>query len=203
MHVTLNMTTVLADLGRHEEALEKAQEAVRMLTRAERMGRAADPSLLSAAYHNLAVQQERLGATKGHVRSYRAAVLHARKGGTKSHPMASFMEAAYSNARSRSTQAYSVSAGSSRGLPPVQPPPRRKPHGGSRGGLGKPRVQTSPPRQAGPSLNLDDIYSGSVPAAAPGSVPVIPPIGQAAAEGGEEDALREHGPRSAESAQIG
>ena len=47
-------------------------------------------SLLSAAYHNLAVQQERLGSSKGHVRSYRAAVQQARKGGAKSQ-MASFM----------------------------------------------------------------------------------------------------------------
>ena len=81
VHVTLNMTTVLADLGRHAEALEKAQEAVRTLTKAERAGKPADASLLSAAYHNLAVQQERLGSSKGHVRSYRAAVQQARKGG--------------------------------------------------------------------------------------------------------------------------
>ena len=100
VHVTLNMTTVLADLGRHAEALEKAQEAVRTLTKAERAGKPADASLLSAAYHNLAVQQERLGSSKGHVRSYRAAVQQARKGGAKSQ-MASFMEQAYTHARQR------------------------------------------------------------------------------------------------------
>ena len=69
VHVMLNMTTVLADLGRHDEALEMAQEAVRTLTRAERAGKTTDSSLLSAAYHNLAVQQERLGSSKGHVRA--------------------------------------------------------------------------------------------------------------------------------------
>ena len=57
VHVKLNMTTVLADLGRHAEALEVAQEAVRTLVKQERLGKAVDASLLSAAYHNLAVQQ--------------------------------------------------------------------------------------------------------------------------------------------------
>ena len=81
VHVKLNMTTVLADLGRHAEALEMAQEAVRTLKRAEHTGKPMDSSLLSAAYHNLGVQQERLGSTKGHVRSYRAAIAEAKRGG--------------------------------------------------------------------------------------------------------------------------
>merc|ERR1739841_109942 len=42
VHVRLNMTTVLADLGRHGDALEMAQEAVRTLTRAERLGKITD-----------------------------------------------------------------------------------------------------------------------------------------------------------------
>ena len=76
------------------------------MTRAERAGKPTDASLLSAAYHNLAVQQERLGNKKGHVRSYRAAVLQARKGtsgGGKSQ-MTNFMEQAYSHARQRANQ---------------------------------------------------------------------------------------------------
>ena len=54
---------------------------MKTLTQNERMGKPADASLLSAAYHNLAVQQERLGHVRGQVRSYRSAVQQARKGG--------------------------------------------------------------------------------------------------------------------------
>ena len=60
VHVALNLTAVLADLGRHREALEMAHEAVEDLRRdAAERGEAPQASLLSAAYHNLAVQQER------------------------------------------------------------------------------------------------------------------------------------------------
>ena len=53
-------------------------QAVRGLQRAKRVGNLSDSSLLSAAYHNLAVQQERLGSSKGHVRSYHAAMVQVR-----------------------------------------------------------------------------------------------------------------------------
>ena len=121
VHMLLNMTTVLADLGRNADALEKAQDAVRMLAHSERSGRLVDPSLLSAAHHNLAVQQERLGIRNGSVRSYRAAVLHARKGGIKSQPMATFMEQAYTSARSRAVQPRALRGSL---LPPLQRPSR-------------------------------------------------------------------------------
>ena len=196
IHVTLNMTTVLADLGRHQEALEKAQEAVKTLTRAERAGKPTDASLLSAAYHNLAVQQERLGNKKGHVRSYRAAVLQARKthGGGAKTQMATFMEQAYSHARQRANQP--GSATSPVALPPVGPRgssssggmrgsggvgggSRHGTRGGSRqmgssmgssmgGGSGMGGGGRKPPPRAAaaPYVSLDDVYSGAVPAAA-------------------------------------
>ena len=218
VHVTLNMTTVLADLGRHAEALEKAQEAVRTLTRAERAGKPTDASLLSAAYHNLAVQQERLGNKKGHVRSYRAAVLQARKGtsgGGKSQ-MTNFMEQAYSHARQRANQPGGAPAqgagaqGAGGQLPPVRvsrsssrkgtPGPSPATHGRKGSGFG--------PRQpaAAPYVSLDDVYSGAVPAS---SVPIgavsgtqptlVPPPGTSPAAAGE----RRHAPRSAGTARIG
>ena len=232
VHVTLNMTTVLADLGRHAEALEKAQEAVRTLTRAERAGKPTDASLLSAAYHNLAVQQERLGNKKGHVRSYRAAVLQARKGtsgGGKSQ-MTNFMEQAYSHARQRANQPGGAPAqgagaqGAGGQLPPVRV--SRSSSGGPRssGGLGgsssrKGTPGPSPathgrkgsgfgPRQpaAAPYVSLDDVYSGAVPAS---SVPI-------GAVSGTQPTLvpppgtspaaageRRHAPRSAGTARIG
>jgi hypothetical protein len=184
VHVTLNMTTVLADLGRHGEALEKAQEAVRSLTRAERAGRPVDASLLSAAYHNLAVQQERVGNARGHVRSYRAAVLQARRGGGKSQSMASFMEQAYSHARTRANKSppllrTGASAPGVRGpsgrpaLPPIShaSQPRSKPRGAaSKGSL----------------VSVDDVYSGALP----NSPPPVPAIGA------------QHAPRGAGSATI-
>ena len=159
VHVKLNMTTVLADLGRHGEALEMAQEAVRALSRAERAGRVTDSSLLSAAYHNLAVQQERLGSTKGHVRSYRNAMLQARKAGA--HPMQNFMEQAYTHARQRAVTTTPAghgspvrgaegSSSSSGTLPPVG---RAATTGGSRtpklsglGGSGAPKHAYGAPR---------------------------------------------------------
>lgn len=222
VHVTLNMTTVLADLGRHAEALEKAQEAVRMLTRAERAGRPADPSLLSAAYHNLAVQQERLGHSKGHVRSYRAAVLHARKGGAKSQPMASFMEQAYTSARNRNVQHSSDPLGASTkgSLPPVLPPPARRANGStsvarlskSAAGVSSytDRPQSMPvPRKRMPgssgapaALNLDDVYAGSVGLAGPGALAPMPPIGSRPAPPTDAP-LDAHAPRSAEAATLG
>ena len=231
VHVTLNMTTVLADLGRHAEALEKAQEAVRTLTKAERAGKQTDSSLLSAAYHNLAVQQERLGSRKGHVRSYRAAVLQARKGpqGNKTQ-MASFMEQAYIHARMRASQPPATNPAAT-SLPPVgrgSSSSGTRLGGGTHGGAtrgargpGRSASSTSPSRSStsahrtsrpapapAPYVSLDDVYSGAVPAAA---VPV-------GAVGGVSPALvplpgsdnlsdgggeRRHAPRSAGSARIG
>lgn len=195
VHVTLNMTTVLADLGRHGEALERAQEAVRTLTHDQRAGKQTDASLLSAAYHNLAVQQERLGSSKGHVRSYRAAVQQARKSGNRT-PMANFMSQAYTHARQRAAQpAPEATGGAPAGLPPVRggsggPTSRRRGAAtASRGAAAHTpaaRAHTSHERRragggaaptgggaggapadggGGPFVSLDDVYSGAVPAA--------------------------------------
>lgn len=103
VHVSLNLTTVLADLGRHKEKLQTAQQAVKVLAlREETAGKRPDPSLVSAAYHNLAVQQERLGlgnSSSGYVRSYRTAIAEAKRGGAASSAMADFLEKAYSQAQ--------------------------------------------------------------------------------------------------------
>ena len=225
VHVMLNMTTVLADLGRHDEALEMAQEAVRTLTRAERAGKTTDSSLLSAAYHNLAVQQERLGSSKGHVRSYRAAMLQARKSGQKN-PMQNFMEQAYSHARQRATDpptpgdSSSARTNTTASLPPlgkkgeeeevVVRSCRRaaesaassgKPTYGSSLGR-RPQQQRQKPSAGGAYVSLDDVYQGNVPAstvpigAVGGATPIIPPPGTDG-EGGTR-----HAPRSAGSARI-
>ena len=101
VHAALNLTTVLADMGRHREALQMAQQAVRTLPRSAN-GRSADPSLLCAAYHNLAVQQERLGSTAGHMQSYRAALAQVRRtADAKDAQMVSFIEQAYVEAQAR------------------------------------------------------------------------------------------------------
>ena len=234
VHVKLNMTTVLADLGRHAEALEMAQEAVRMLTHAERVGKATDSSLLSAAYHNLGVQQERLGASKskskGHVRSYRAAMLQARRSGPN--PMQAFMEQAYTHARQRAVQprppldgspplgaAGKSDANNSKGsLPPVGP--RASASSAKLGGGSTPKYGSLVPRarssqaesrrraeqqrkQQAPYVSLDDVYSGTVPAAA---VPVGAVGGVAPAltppPGADYGAGKRHAPRSAGTARV-
>jgi hypothetical protein len=103
VHAALNMTSVLAELGRHREALDMAQQALRSVT-AVAAGRGEQPeaSLLCAALHNLAVQQERLGSMHGHVGTYRAAMLAARKGRDGlNDPMAAFLADTYEKARRR------------------------------------------------------------------------------------------------------
>jgi tetratricopeptide (TPR) repeat protein len=101
VHAALNLTSVLADLGRHREALHMAQQAVRTLPRGADGKTAVDPSLLCAAYHNLAVQQERLGATAGHMQSYRAALAQVRRSGDEDNQMAQFIQKAYDEAMAR------------------------------------------------------------------------------------------------------
>eukprot|EP00966_Prymnesium_polylepis_P018138 418588-Prymnesium_polylepis.1 len=127
------MSTVLADLGRHHEALDAAQEAIRVLTAnmvstqapAEPFAKRASPSavdasLLSAAYHNLAVQQERLGATQVHVHSYRAAALQARRNGAAP-AVIDFMRREYASARQRASSGTSAmgSTGDPLGWQPI------------------------------------------------------------------------------------
>ena len=225
VHVMLNMTTVLADLGRHDEALEMAQEAVRTLTRAERAGKTTDSSLLSAAYHNLAVQQERLGSSKGHVRSYRAAMLQARKSGQKN-PMQNFMEQAYSHARQRATDPPTPGDSSSARTNTTSSLPPLGKKGGGGGGAAKlsasrgsaassgkptygsslgrrPQQQRQKPSAGGAYVSLDDVYQGNVPAstvpigAVGGATPTIIPPPGTDGEGGTR-----HAPRSAGSARI-
>ena len=135
VHTSLNMSTVLADLGRHEEALEAAQEAIRVMTKSIESHEApagsfgftkrqapspTDASLLSAAYHNLAVQQEKLGATQVHVHSYRTAALQARRNGAAP-SVVDFMRREYASARQRSASGtsllYSSSSGGGSGTP--------------------------------------------------------------------------------------
>ena len=92
IHARLNLTTVLADLGRHTEALEMAQEAVAVLEQRS----CVDSSLMSAAYYNLAVQQERLGSKCGCKQSYRSALERARRSSSgKSSQMADFISDIY------------------------------------------------------------------------------------------------------------
>ena len=90
VHVCLNLTTVLADVGRHRDSLAMAQQAVKALGRQKKPSvdsTRPDPTiqLASAAYYNLAVQQERLrtgqGGT-GFAQSYRAAIAEAKRAGT-------------------------------------------------------------------------------------------------------------------------
>ena len=78
VHVTLNMTTVLADLGRHAEALEKAQEAVR--TRPVPSGRASQRTRHCSRRRTTTSPFSRsVWATRGPRPLYRAAVLQARR----------------------------------------------------------------------------------------------------------------------------
>ena len=62
VHICLNLTTVLADIGRHRDSLSMAQQAVKALGRQKKPSAGStlpDPTvqLASAAYYNLAVQQ--------------------------------------------------------------------------------------------------------------------------------------------------
>ncbi len=116
VHVALNLTTVLADLGRHPEALEMAQEAVAVLERRA----APDAGLMSAAYYNLAVQQERLGSKSGFRSSYRAALSQARRsgaGGGDNSQMAEFINATFHGA-SRPARSASAAGGRAPGVQP-------------------------------------------------------------------------------------
>jgi len=80
IHASLNMTTALAEMGRHGEALDTAEEVVRLLAGPRSPTRVPpDPSLLSAAHHNLAVQQQRMGLSETAMQSYRAAAEAARQ----------------------------------------------------------------------------------------------------------------------------
>ena len=90
VHVCLNLTTVLADIGRHRDSLSMAQQAVKALGRQKKPSAGstlpdATVQLASAAYYNLAVQQERLrtgNGGAGFAQSYRAAIAEAKRGGT-------------------------------------------------------------------------------------------------------------------------
>lgn len=90
VHICLNLTTVLADVGRHRDSLSMAQQAVKALGRQKKPSAGSmrpDPTiqLASAAYYNLAVQQERLrtgNGSAGFAQSYRAAIAEAKRGGT-------------------------------------------------------------------------------------------------------------------------
>lgn len=103
VHAALNMTSILAELGRHREAFDMAQQALHSVTAgAAYRGEQPDASLLCAALHNLAVQQERLGSTHGHVSTYRAAMLAAKKGKVDiKDPMAAFLADSYEKATRR------------------------------------------------------------------------------------------------------
>ena len=95
VHVCLNLTTVLADVGRHQDSLAMAQQAVKALGRQKRQSPDAtqlDPTiqLASAAYYNLAVQQERLRTGHGgagFAQSYRTAIAEARRSGRVDVPL--------------------------------------------------------------------------------------------------------------------
>jgi hypothetical protein len=103
VHAALNTTSILAELGRHREALNMAKEALHSVTAAAACrGEQPEASLLCAALHNLAVQQERLGSTHGHVSTYRAAMLAAKKGrAVIDDPMAAFLADTYEKAARR------------------------------------------------------------------------------------------------------
>ena len=83
-HSMLNSTTALSQLGRHDEAFERAHDVANQLSRAAQAhanavgvgGAPPDPSLLSAAFHNLAAGLERRGLNP--IRPYRAANVYAR-----------------------------------------------------------------------------------------------------------------------------
>lgn len=168
VHVSLNLTTVLADLGRHKEALLTAQQAVKMLALREKTAATRpDPSLFSAAYHNLAVQQERLGlgnSGAGYVRSYKTAIAEAKRGGAASSAMVDFVEKAYSQAQVRAqTRAQSATAKrSSSPLPPLSSPPELSEPPTSRP---RPRPASSQPRVVSATstqrvYTVEQLYAG-------------------------------------------
>ena len=108
IHASLNMTTALAEMDRHDEALDTAEEVVRLLAGPRSPTRVPpDPSLLSAAHHNLAVQQQRMGLSETAIQSYRAAAKAARKSSAGSlrptvqdvDHAARFIEISYSRAK--------------------------------------------------------------------------------------------------------
>ena len=107
LHVSLNLTTVLAEMGRHRDALATAQQAVKALRLSATRP---DPSLASAAYHNLGCAQERMRGGSGFVRSYRAAVAEAKRGGAGSSAMCAYVEKQYEQAQSRAQMARAHSA---------------------------------------------------------------------------------------------
>ena len=108
VHVCLNLTTVLADVGRHQDSLAMAQQAVKALKALGRQKRQSpdaaqlDPTiqLASAAYYNLAVQQERLrtghggAGGAGFAQSYRTAIAEARRSGRVNMPLRAAAHAA-------------------------------------------------------------------------------------------------------------
>ena len=75
LHALLNTTTVLSELGRDAESLRAAEAAVRIVERGHTM----DPSLESAAFHNLAVASQRVGAGQIAIKSFRAALRNSRR----------------------------------------------------------------------------------------------------------------------------
>ena len=162
VHVSLNLTTVLADLGRHKEALLTAQQAVKVLALREKTAATRpDPSLYSAAYHNLAVQQERLGlgnSGAGFVRSYKTAIAEAKRGGAASSAMVDFVEKAYSQARVRAqTRAQSATAKRpSSPLPPLSTSPSEPPEPPA--SRPRPRPASSQPRVVS-AVSAERVYT--------------------------------------------
>ena len=140
VHICLNLTTVLADVGRHRDSLSMAQQAVKALGRQKKPSAGStrpDPTiqLASAAYYNLAVQQERLrtgnGGGGGFAQSYRAAIAEAKRGGTVTQkvPWLAAAHAATRHARRptrllRAWQTSSLAAWMPRWLPPSRARPR-------------------------------------------------------------------------------
>ena len=139
VHICLNLTTVLADVGRHRDSLSMAQQAVKALGRQKKPSAGSmrpDPTiqLASAAYYNLAVQQERLrtgNGSAGFAQSYRAAIAEAKRGGTVTQkvPWLAAAHAATRHARRptrllRAWQTSSLAAWMPRWLPPSRARPR-------------------------------------------------------------------------------
>ncbi len=108
-HALLNMTTVLAALGRHHEAMQVAEEAVAIV---RSQGREEEQHhLLPAAYHNLGVQKERLRAASAAAKHAYGRARHAARatadGGTE---LARFVEREGAQAE-REVQAAAVRRG--------------------------------------------------------------------------------------------
>ena len=99
IHALLNMTTVLAELGRHVESLHVAKHVIRILAKG-RKNYSTESSLHSAAFHNLAVALQRAGKSQSAVRSFRAAAQLSQKRSTTPSPMnvSAFMEQSYTQA---------------------------------------------------------------------------------------------------------